>query len=256
MRKRPYLHERLPKHDPNYEVVKSITLKAWADSHGLVADGHAGQVSLSDYVERCVNSFSQGAQIHVDVQDSATTSAKCAELDRMAEKFIGTFGKSLSLESKRLGKANVSGAIKEFSRRVNEITARSKQRICQADLARSAEQQPSDSGTVAALGDESGPLPNGNNLAQPAIMDHADLPVAARDLIAAGELDARSILEGFERDSDSLKAQAYDLGVIPSDLDFAPGNDVLRLAGDAAAHGRVQAAYHLFESQQGSIGRG
>src|SRR4051794_30731149 len=54
MAKRLYLHERLSKDDPNYDVVRDPTVEAWADSHGLVADAHAGRVSLPDYVEGCV----------------------------------------------------------------------------------------------------------------------------------------------------------------------------------------------------------
>jgi chloramphenicol 3-O-phosphotransferase len=51
-RRRPDLFERLSKDDPNYEIAKRFYLEAWADSHGLVADGYAGRASLSDAVRR------------------------------------------------------------------------------------------------------------------------------------------------------------------------------------------------------------
>jgi len=67
----------------------------------------------------------------------------------MAKLFIRQFSKSLSSESKRFGKRNVKAAVDEFSRRVNEIAARSKGRILKRALAQSSDRSVSDSRTGA-----------------------------------------------------------------------------------------------------------
>jgi len=134
MPKRRDFLERLSQDDPNYEVCKRFYLKAWADSHGLVADTLGGLVSLSDYVERCVITIAQGAEAQVALADATSIPARCRELDGMATKSIRLFSKSLASQSRRLGKANTKAAIGEFSRRVKEIAARSKQRILEGAM--------------------------------------------------------------------------------------------------------------------------
>ncbi len=79
-------------------------------------------------------------------------------------------------------------------------------------------------------------------------MDDSDLPAAARDVIEAAEFEAQDIFEAFQRDANILKAQAYELGVSPSSLDFAPGNLVLELVPRKRAEGREFAAEHLFRA--------
>jgi hypothetical protein len=54
----------------------------------------------------------------------------------MVKKSIRLVGDSLRAESKRLGKTKVKAALDDFSRRVNEIAARSKQQILKEELAR------------------------------------------------------------------------------------------------------------------------
>jgi hypothetical protein len=129
MSKRRSLLERILPDDPNHIVVKLGFLQSWADSHGLVADAFDGKVSLSDYVEGCIRTFDQGAQIHVAFKDATSIAARCREIDRMARKSIGLFSNSLAPEAERLGKTYVEAAIGEFSHRVNGIAARSKEQM-------------------------------------------------------------------------------------------------------------------------------
>ena len=130
--------ERLSPDDPNYEAAKRFYLEAWADSHGLVAEKLAGRASLSDILEGCVRTFEQAAELHVAFEGATPLPARCRELDRMARKSIHEFSDLLPSDAKRHGKANVTAAINEFSRRVNEIAARSKQRILKGALDREA----------------------------------------------------------------------------------------------------------------------
>jgi hypothetical protein len=138
MPKRRDLLEEISESDPNYEVSKRFYLEAWADSNGLVADAHAGGVSLSDYVEGNANTVSQAMRTLVAIEDGTPIPAKCREIDGMAKKSIRLFSKALLQQSKRLGETNVKIAIGKFSDRVTEISARSKQRILKAALDRKA----------------------------------------------------------------------------------------------------------------------
>lgn len=138
------LLEKLSEDDPNYETIKRFYLESWADSHGLVAEGFAGRVSLSDFVEGCVNTFNQAARTHVAFRDATTIPAKCRELDVMVKESIRLLERALAPESERLGKAEIDAAIDEFSRRVNEIAARSKQQILKGELARTANRSATD----------------------------------------------------------------------------------------------------------------
>jgi hypothetical protein len=76
----------------------------------------------------------------------------------------------------------------------------------------------------------------------------SELPEESRDLIAAADLEAHSILEGFQQDRDDLRAQAYELGTSLSDIDFAPGNIALEIADQKEAQGRSLAGAHLFNA--------
>jgi hypothetical protein len=133
------LHDQLSKDDPNYEIGKRFSLEAWADSHALVAEGLAGRLSFSDFVESCILTFCQAAEAQVAFKDKddVPVSARCQALDEMAKKFIRKFKQHLRPARQRLGEANVEGAIEELSRRVKEIAALSKQRILEEALARS-----------------------------------------------------------------------------------------------------------------------
>ena len=77
---------------------------------------------------------------------------------------------------------------------------------------------------------------------------YAELPQSSRDFVVAAELDAQSILEGTQKDVRSLVSQAHELGISPSEIDFAPGNSVLQLATATAVQGRQAAADHLFRA--------
>jgi hypothetical protein len=89
-------------------------------------------------VEGCVRTFEQGAKLHVAFEGTTSIPARCREIDRIAKRFIRAFRDSLSANAKRDGKANVTAAINQLSTRVNEIAARSKQRILQGALDREA----------------------------------------------------------------------------------------------------------------------
>lgn len=136
MPKRPDLLESLSPDDPNYEVGKRFYLKARADSHGLVADGHAGQLSVSDFVEGCIKTFEQRAQAHAAIEEATPIPVRCRRLDQMAKRSISTFTKEVTSNSKGPRKAVAKAAIAHFSRRVHEISARSKQQILEKEWAR------------------------------------------------------------------------------------------------------------------------
>lgn len=126
--------DQLPKDDPNYDIARRFHLEGWADSHGVVADTLAGQVSFSDWVESCIKTFQLAAATQVAFKDEIPPSQKCQAVDRMAKLFIRRFEASIRSYSKGLGKANAKAAIDRLSRRVHEIAARSKQQIFQHAL--------------------------------------------------------------------------------------------------------------------------
>jgi hypothetical protein len=122
--------------DPNGDRFKRFSLKAWADSHGLVADALGGRASLADFVDGCVRTFAQGAEMHIAFKDSTPILGQCKELDVLAKKCIQKVRKSLLAESERLGESDMKALVDDFSLRVNEIAARSKQRLYEEELAR------------------------------------------------------------------------------------------------------------------------
>ena len=79
-------------------------------------------------------------------------------------------------------------------------------------------------------------------------MDHSDLPEAARDLIAAAELEAESILESYRENAKEFSAEAYRSGVDPTGLGFSPGSIALDLAREQEREGRSHAALYLLEA--------
>jgi hypothetical protein len=128
------LLETLSEDDPNYEVGKRFYLESWADSHGLVADAFSGQVSLPDFVKKCVNTFEQGMRALLALKDETPIPARCREVDKVAKAFIRQFGKALKSESQRLGRVRVETAMHEFSRQVTIIAARTKESILRGGL--------------------------------------------------------------------------------------------------------------------------
>jgi len=135
MPRRHDLLERLTPDNPNYAIGRKFYLEAWADSHFLVAEAHAGRVSFSDFVDGCAQTFSQAAQTHVAIKDETPIPARCRAVDDLTRKFIRQFAKTVALESNWLGEAQVAAGIDALSWRVNEIAARSKQQILEAALA-------------------------------------------------------------------------------------------------------------------------
>jgi hypothetical protein len=138
IRKRRDLLERLSKDDPNYAVGKIFHLRAWEQSHGLVADAFGRGVSFPDFVERCAKSVELAAAAHVALKDATPISTRCRELDRLAKRSIELFTRSVASHAKGLGRSKVTAAIRHFSNRVHEIAARSKQQVFQRELALNA----------------------------------------------------------------------------------------------------------------------
>lgn len=163
--------DRMSADDPNYEIARPALLKAWADSHGLVADTLAGQSSLSDYVEGCIRTFGQGAQLQVEIRDESTIQQKCKEIDRLATKFIRKFTRSASQNSKGLGKRNAKAAVSHLTRGVNEIAARSKQQLFDRELAQQSVYGPERRPHIV----EGSPAPAGKAAIEPATLapEHA-----------------------------------------------------------------------------------
>lgn len=219
MPKRRDLLERLSPDDPNYEIIRHSYLESWRDSHGLVADAFAGLVSVSEYVDRCVHTFEQGAALHVDIEDETSVSGICREIDRMAEGFIRKFGESLSSGTDHLGVAQVTVAIDELSRRVNEIAARSKQQVFEA----------------AIVHGSGGPtrLTALQQIHGQAIMDLSDLTRNALRLIAEAEIEAKYIIRESESSLYSTKAPRLD-------------GEQSDLESDEFSEARNRAARHLF----------
>ena len=135
MPKRRDFLERLSKDDPNYEISRRFHLEAWRDSHRIVADAYAGSASLSDFIDGCVNTFAQGAEIQIGFKDASSLAEKCHEIDCLVGEFIRYVRESLDPEMQRLGVEDVKAAVDDFSRRINEIASRSKQRMFESELA-------------------------------------------------------------------------------------------------------------------------
>lgn len=141
---RPDFSQRVSKDDPNYDLANRFYHEAWADSHGLVADTLAGQVSFSDWVESCIWTFGQGAKTQVEFISNESVEEKCRELDRAAEAFIHVFSEEVKASSKGRGKAIAESAIDHLTRSVNQIAARLKQQIFQNALKETVRPCPKD----------------------------------------------------------------------------------------------------------------
>jgi hypothetical protein len=133
--------EALSEDDPNYELAKRFYLQTWSDSHGLVAEGFAGRLTLPDFLEGCANTFSQSAATHVQFKDTTPIQAKCKELDRMADLHIRKLKNEFAAAPRRLRKP-LAAALEEYSRKVNEIASRSKQQLFQEELIATQRAQP------------------------------------------------------------------------------------------------------------------
>lgn len=129
------LYERMSPEDRNYDLLKRLGLKAWIDSHDLVAKGWARNASLQDFVDGCISTFSDGIEMHLGFQGETLASDRCHEIDRMAEAFTSRVTDVLSQEAERLGGDNVQAALGEFSRRIAELSATGKKRILETELA-------------------------------------------------------------------------------------------------------------------------
>ena len=127
-RRRDFL-ESLSPDDPNYAAAKRFHAEGWADSHALVADALSGKISLTELLNGCVRTFEQSTQLHVAAENTGSPTAKCREIDRMTKRFIQKVSDSLAKGAAHLGPENLNALINDFSDRVREIAARSKQRV-------------------------------------------------------------------------------------------------------------------------------
>jgi hypothetical protein len=126
--------QRVSKEDPNYELAQRFYLGAWADSHRLVADTLAGQVSFSEWVESCIKTFAQGAETQVSFVSSESIEEKCRELDRAADAFIHLFSEKVRATFKGRAQALGENAIEHLTCSVRGIASRSKQQIYESAL--------------------------------------------------------------------------------------------------------------------------
>ncbi len=224
MPKRRDLLERISADDPNYESVKKSYHQLWADSHGLVADALGGNVTLADFIDSCVNSVDQGARTHVAIQNTTPISARCRELDTMTKKSIRLVSKELLSQSKRLGEATTAAAIAEFSRRVNEIGARSKQQIHERELATSSTQD-----TGAQPDAVSSEMSKSDHRQQPMVTGGLILEILAKQGIAREHVTYTHLEEALidYRRSNPNAIFEPDLRSILFFSDFASRNRVL-----------------------------
>jgi len=79
-------------------------------------------------------------------------------------------------------------------------------------------------------------------------MDHSALPDAARDLIAAAELEAEDIFHLSQDDANRTAREGIHEGYDPSGIDYSPGSLLVELAREEYAEGREQATIHLFDA--------
>jgi hypothetical protein len=85
-----------------------------------------------------------------------------------------------------------------------------------------------------------------NEAAIGAIVDFSELPETARDLIAAAQLEADSILLSHLDAANELATVANNLGLDPSGIGYSPGDLPLGMARAKLAEGPDRAAIHLF----------
>jgi hypothetical protein len=121
--------ENLSPDDPDYKIAKRFQHEAWGDSYGLEAEAVAGRASFKDFVDGCVHLFEKAAEAFVAIKDDSTIDARCKKLDVLARQFIRKTKAQIANQSERLGEAKVTAASDDFSRRVLEVSARSKQQI-------------------------------------------------------------------------------------------------------------------------------
>ena len=119
--------------EPNRDLARKFYLEAWADSHRLVADGFAGKISFPDFIDGCVKTFAQVAAVHVDFIDDSPIEVKSEELDRLTKLSIRQLRRKFAAAPKRLRKP-LDDALEDYSRRVKEIAARSKEQIFRQEL--------------------------------------------------------------------------------------------------------------------------
>jgi hypothetical protein len=121
--------EKLSPQDPYYKIAWQYHHEALADSHALEAEAHAGRATFSDFIDGCVHGFNQAAQTLVAIKDQKSVNARCRKLDSLAKLFIRKTTAEIGRQAKRLGKRKANAATKDFSKRILEISARSKQQI-------------------------------------------------------------------------------------------------------------------------------
>ena len=109
--------EALSAEDPYYEVAKRFLHRGWADAHGLEAEAFAGRASFSDFIDGCVLTYEQTAEVLVAIRDQKSIKARCRKLDNLAKQFISRTTATIGKQPKRLGKPKATAAIDDLSRR-------------------------------------------------------------------------------------------------------------------------------------------
>jgi len=127
--------EKLSPQDPYYKVAWQYHHENLADSHALEAEVHAGRATFNDFIDACVHDFNHAAQAVVAIRDEKSINMRCRKLDNLAKQFIRKTTASIAKQTKRLGKRKAEALTRDFSGRILEISARSKQQIHENALA-------------------------------------------------------------------------------------------------------------------------
>jgi hypothetical protein len=131
------LFERISPDDPNYELLKCSDLKAWADSFNLVAKGHAGAVSITNFIDASLKTVKDAVDVEVGFQDNTPLSERCREIERLCESSIEIITRALTAQADRLGADAVSEAVLQFSAVVREFSATAKRRVLEREMTKS-----------------------------------------------------------------------------------------------------------------------
>lgn len=125
------LLDELDDSDPALNGLRKICLEAWRDSHGIVAQGYAGQLGTSEFADGLVNGFAKGVEMQISNGDESPM-AKSKAIENMAAESIKLIETKISPGSDPL----VANLLDELRRKINEIAARGQQRVLERELAR------------------------------------------------------------------------------------------------------------------------
>ncbi len=134
-----FLHEKMAPENPNYDLVKSYGLKAWADSFALEAKGFSGVASISDFVNTSVAGIEDAIRVHAEFKDDNLLSEICAEIDKLVGASIELVSSALLAERERLSEETTQRAIYEFSNRVRRFASTTKEGLLRREFAKKTE---------------------------------------------------------------------------------------------------------------------